>query len=119
MMDPSGGPGPCYLVVDRQGKHVLVANYGGGSVSVLPIQTDGRLGPATAFVQHHGSSINRERQEGPHAHSINLDAKNKVAVVADLGLDKLFLYRFDAAQGTLTPNDPPAAQLTALRLCEL
>src|SRR5262249_43704131 len=72
----SGGAGPCYLVVDRAGKHVLVANYGGGSVAVLPIGSDGRLGKATAFIQHTGSGPNPQRQEKPHAHSINLDAAN-------------------------------------------
>jgi 6-phosphogluconolactonase len=107
----SGGPGPCHLVVDKAGKNVLVANYAGGSVAVLPIQPDGRLGAATAFVQHQGASVNPQRQAGPHAHSVNLDAANRFAFVADLGLDKVLVYRFDAAQGTLTPNDPPAAAL--------
>jgi 6-phosphogluconolactonase len=105
---PSGGAGPCHLIVDREGKHVLVANYSGGSVSVLPIQADGRLGEATAFVQHEGSGANKDRQEGPHAHSINLDAANRFAAVADLGLDKVLVYKYDAAKGALTPNDPPA-----------
>jgi 6-phosphogluconolactonase len=107
----SGGPGPCHLITDRQGKHVLAANYGGGSVCVLPIQADGKLGPATAFVQHHGSSVNKQRQEAPHAHSVNLDAANRYAFVADLGLDKVLVYRYDAAKGTLTPNDPPGASV--------
>jgi 6-phosphogluconolactonase len=104
---PSGGVDPCHLIVDRAGKHVLVANYGGGNASVLPIGGDGRLGKATAFVQHKGSSVNRNRQEGPHAHSINLDPANHFAVVADLGLDRVMVYRYDSAKGTLTPNDPP------------
>jgi 6-phosphogluconolactonase len=108
---PSGGPGPCHIITDRQGKHVLVANYSGGSVSVLPISEDGKLGEATAFVQHQGSSVNKERQQGPHAHSINLDTANRFAFVADLGLDKVLVYRFDADRGTLTPNDPPAAEV--------
>jgi 6-phosphogluconolactonase len=108
---PSGGAGPCHLVVDRQGKHVLVANYGGGSASVLPIQDDGRLGEATSFVQHKGSSVNKQRQEGPHAHSINLDPANHFAFVADLGLDKVLVYRYDAEKGTLKPNDPPAIDI--------
>jgi len=103
----SGGTGPCYLVVDRTGKNVLVANYGGGSVAVLPIGADGRVSEATAFIQHQGSSIDPHRQEGPHAHSINLDSGNRFAVAADLGLDKLLVYRFDAAKGTLVANDPP------------
>ena len=105
----SGGGGPCHLSVDKTGKYVLVANYGGGSVSVLPIQEGGSLGKATAFIQHSGSSVDPERQKGPHAHSINLDALNRFAVAADLGLDKLLVYRFDAAKGTLAPNDPPFA----------
>ncbi|HKI37861.1 MAG TPA: beta-propeller fold lactonase family protein [Gemmataceae bacterium] len=104
----SGGEGPCHVSLDKAGKHVLVANYGGGSVAVLPIKDDGSLGEATAFVQHKGSSVDKGRQEGPHAHSINLDKANHYAVAADLGLDKLLVYKFDAAKGTLTPNDPPA-----------
>jgi 6-phosphogluconolactonase len=110
---PSGGAGPCHLVVDQQGKHVLVANYGGGSACVLPIQGDGRLGEATAFVQHKGSSVDPGRQEAPHAHSINLDAANRFAFVADLGLDKVFVYHFDSAAGALTPNEPPFAAVAA------
>ncbi len=105
--EPSEGAGPCHLVVDRSGKSVLVANYGGGSVAVLPIRKDGHLGEATAFVQHKGSSVNPQRQEGPHAHSINVDSTNRFAVAADLGLDKLFVYRFDPAKGMLAANDPP------------
>jgi 6-phosphogluconolactonase len=108
---PSRGSGPAHLTVDRQGKNVLVANYGGGSVAVLPIGPDGSLGPATGFVQHTGSSINRSRQEAPHAHSVVLDSANRFAFVADLGLDKVLIYQYDAAQGLLTPNDPPFASV--------
>jgi 6-phosphogluconolactonase len=109
---PSGGAGPCHLVVDKEGKHVLAANYSGGSVCVLPIEAHGRLGKATAFIQHHGAGVNKERQEGPHAHSINLDAANRFAVVADLGLDKVMVYRFDSEKGTLAPSDPPSADIS-------
>lgn len=105
----SVGDGPCHVSVDKAGKHVLVANYGGGSVAVLPILPDGRLGEHTAFVQHQGSSVNKERQNEPHAHSLNLDAANHFAFAADLGLDKVLIYRYDAAKGTLTPNAPPFA----------
>lgn len=105
----SGGPGPCHLTVDGAGKNVLVANYGGGSAAVLPIQPDGSLGKISSFVQHEGSSVNKQRQEGPHAHSINLDAASRFAFVADLGLDKVLIYRFDPEKGTLEPNNPPAA----------
>jgi 6-phosphogluconolactonase len=108
---PSGGTGPCHLVVDKQGKHVLVANYGGGNVCVLPIQAEGQLGKATAVVQHQGSSVDKQRQEGPHAHSINLDPANRFAFAADLGLDKVLIYRYDALNGTLTPNEPASVQL--------
>jgi 6-phosphogluconolactonase len=105
----SRGPGPCHVVLDKGGKHALVANYSGGSVACLPIGEDGLLGDATSFVQHNGSSVDPQRQDSPHAHSINLDAANRFAFAPDLGLDKVMIYRFDAAQSTLTPNDPPAA----------
>jgi 6-phosphogluconolactonase len=105
----SRGAGPAFVAVDRTGSDVLVANYSGGSIAVCPIKEDGRLGEATAFVQHEGSSINRMRQREPHAHSINVSPDNRFAIAADLGLDKLLIYRFDAAKGTLAPNDPPFA----------
>lgn len=105
----SRGPGPCHVVVDKSGKNALVANYGGGSVACLPIGEDGQLGDATSFIQHEGSSVNPQRQKGPHAHSINLDPANRFAFAPDLGLDKIMSYRFDAAKHLLTPNDPPAA----------
>jgi 6-phosphogluconolactonase len=108
---PSVGAGPCHLIVDRDGKNVLVANYGGGSVAVLPVEADGRLRAASSVIQHTGKSVNPKRQEAPHAHSINLDAGNRFAVAADLGLDQLLVYRFDPAKGTLTPNDPPFAKV--------
>ncbi len=107
----SVGSGPCHLVVDKLGKNVLAANYGGGSVCVLPIGADGRLGKASSFVQHQGSGADPKRQEAPHAHSINLDSANRFAVAADLGLDKVLVYRFDAQKGTLEPNDPPATSV--------
>jgi 6-phosphogluconolactonase len=105
------GAGPCHLVVDRTGRFVLVANYGGGSVASLPIGEDGRIGEAVCFIQHEGSGTNPQRQDGPHAHSINLDAANRFAMAADLGLDRVFVYRFDEASGELAPNDPPAAEV--------
>ena len=105
----SGGGGPCYLVVDAAGKNVLVANYGGGSVTVLPLQKDGRLNEPSCVIQHQGSGPDQQRQQGPHAHSINLDAANHFAFAADLGLDKVLIYRFDANQGKLAPNEPPLA----------
>ncbi len=107
----SGGPGPCHVVVDRQGKNVLVANYAGGSAAVLRIEDDGRLGQRTGFSQHSGKGADPARQEGPHAHSINLDAANRFAFVADLGLDQVLVYRFDTDKGTLQKNEPPSAKM--------
>ena len=107
----SGGAHPCHLVVDRQGKNVLVANYSSGNAAVLRIEEDGRLGERTALVQHTGRGTDPSRQAGPHVHSINLDAANRFAVVADLGLDQVFVYRFDPDKGHLTKNDPPSLGL--------
>src|SRR5262249_48927665 len=97
----SMGGGPAHLSVDRAGRNVLLANYGGGSIAVLPIDADGKLKPASAFVQHTGSSVNPQRQKGPHAHAITVDAGNRFAYVADLGLDKVLIYRFDPARGAV------------------
>lgn len=107
----SRGADPCYVTVDKTGKYVLVANYTGGSVAVFPISNDGKLGEATAFVQHTGRGFDPKRQEGPHAHSINLSPDNRFAMVDDLGLDELLVYKFDSSKGSLTPNAPPFAKL--------
>ncbi len=104
----SEGTGPCHVVVDKAGKSVLVANYGGGSCASLPVDAEGKLGKAASAIQHKGSSVDKARQEAPHAHSINLDPANKFAFCADLGLDKILIYKFDPAKSTLTPNDPAA-----------
>jgi 6-phosphogluconolactonase len=103
---PSKGAGPCHLVVDKEGKNALVANYGGGSAAVLPIGADGKLAPATSWAQHSGHSVNKQRQEGPHCHSINLDKANRFAAVADLGLDRISVYRFDPAKSELGRTEP-------------
>ena len=107
----SRGADPCYIAFDKTGKYVLVANYTGGSVAVFPVQADGHIGESSAFVQHAGSSVNRERQEGPHAHWIETTPDNRFAIAVDLGLDELLIYRFDAKNGSLTPNNPPYAKL--------
>jgi 6-phosphogluconolactonase len=103
----SKGAGPCFVSVDKTGKNVLVANCGSGSVAVLPIDAEGKLKEASSFIQHSGSSANPKRQAGPHAHSINLSPDNRFAIAADLGLDQLLVYKFDASAGTITANDPP------------
>ena len=107
----SVGAGPCHLVVDAAGKNVLIANYGGGSIASLPLDANGRLSEASAFIQHKGSGANPQRQEGPHAHGIYLDAANRLAFVPDLGQDKLMIYKFDSTKGTLTANEPAFAPL--------
>lgn len=104
----SGGNGPCYVAVDPTGKTALVANYGSGSVEALPIGPDGKLGDPSAFVQHAGKGTDPKRQEGPHAHCFEPDPTGRFALACDLGLDKVFVYRLDAANGKLTANDPPA-----------
>jgi 6-phosphogluconolactonase len=96
---PSNGGAPCHVVVDSAGSNVLVANYTGGSVTVFPIQANGSLGTTTSHIQHAGS--------GPHAHCISLDASNQFALVCDLGLDRVFSYRFNSALGILTANTVP------------
>jgi len=97
----SRGTDPAHIILDRTGKYALVANYTSGSVAVFALLKDGRLGEVTSFVQHKGSSVNPERQKGPHAHAIALSPDNRFAVVADLGLDQLLVYSFDAVKGTL------------------
>lgn len=103
----SEGAGPCHVSVDPAGKNVLVANYGGGSVASLHIGPDGKLAPATSAIQHHGSSVNPQRQTAPHAHSFNFDPQGRYAFAADLGLDQVLIYKVDTETGKLTPNDPP------------
>jgi 6-phosphogluconolactonase len=104
------GADPCYLTIDSAGRFVLVANYTGGSLAVLPIRNDGSLGVATDVVQHKGSSV-KPRQQGPHAHSVVLDPTGRYAYAADLGLDKVMIYRFDDRQGKLLPATPGWARL--------
>ena len=104
---PALGEDPCYISLDRTGKYVFVANYTSGNIVVFPIDTDGRLGAATANVRDEGKlGPNKERQDGPHAHWIETSPDNRFAFVADLGLDAILSYRFDASKGSLTPNKP-------------
>jgi 6-phosphogluconolactonase len=107
----SGGGGPCYIEVDPTGRNALVANYGGGSVAVLPINADGSLKEASSFVQHQGQVADVKRQGGPRAHSIHVSPDRRFVFAADLGLDQLIAYRWDPAAGKLAPNDPPFAKL--------
>ena len=109
---PSMGRAPCHLTLDRTGRHLLVANYSSGTVAVLPVAADGRLGQPSV-VQHSGSSIDKQRQEGPHAHCTNFDPAFRYFFACDLGLDQVLAYRLDDATGTLTPHTPPFATVKA------
>lgn len=104
---PSAGVAPCHLALDHTGKMLIVANYGTGGVSSFSIENDGRIGNMDSLMTAQGSSVDRERQEGPHAHEVVISSDNRLAFVPDLGLDRIRIYRLDPAQRKLTPNDPP------------
>ena len=109
---PSMGSDPCHLTVDRKRSSLLVANYTGGNLALLPILKNGTLGPASDVKQHEGSGP-KEQQKGPHAHCIILDALERHALAADLGADKIMIYRFDPATGKLQPGKQTFAALKA------
>jgi 6-phosphogluconolactonase len=100
------GKGPAHVSLDRSARYLMVANYDGGNVAVFPVERDGRLGRHTAFVQHAGSSVNPERQAGPHAHFVHVTPDNRFVIAADLGLDRFLVYRFDATTGSLSAASP-------------
>ncbi|OZJ04297.1 hypothetical protein BZG36_02577 [Bifiguratus adelaidae] len=103
---PSHGADPCHLVLDKSGRHILYANYSGGSVGVIPINMDGSVSEVTSHIQHErATKANPQRQEKAHAHSINLDPSGKFAIVLDLGGDIAEVYAFDEQKGTLTHHD--------------
>jgi 6-phosphogluconolactonase len=106
---PAGGAGPCYVAVDAGGSNVLIANYSGGSVAVFPVTEDGALRPRSAFIQDHGSSVNPDRQGGPHPHCLVPGPEGRFAFACDLGLDKVMIFRFDASHGSLAPAQPAFA----------
>lgn len=108
---PSGGGGACHVWVDATGKTVMVANYGGGSIAAFSVKPDGSLGERTAFVQFEGTGPNPKRQEKPHGHSIYTDAANKFVYACDLGTDKVWIFKLDAAKSTLTPAEPAFAMV--------
>jgi 6-phosphogluconolactonase (cycloisomerase 2 family) len=119
----SGGAGPTYLSIHPSGKFLLVANYFGGSVAVLPILADGRLGAATDIKLDRGTVGPKRPTNSPpgsfafsghdrtHAHMIQADSSGRFVLHADLGLDQIFVWKFDERSGVLTANDPPAISL--------
>jgi len=108
---PTGGAGACYCRVDATGSYLLVAHYHGGFVSILPIRSDGRLGEPSDIVEHEGSSVDPDRQDQAHPHSIVPGPDNRFAYVPDLGADRVVIYRLDLEAGALRPADPPYVSL--------
>lgn len=107
----AGGSGPCYVEVDALGKNALIANYGSGSFATFPLAANGLLQPMSGFSQDHGSSMNHERQEGPHAHTLVAGPGEHFAYGCDLGLDKVMIFKLDSANGALVPNEPAYAEV--------
>jgi 6-phosphogluconolactonase len=105
------GLAPCYISIEPQGRYCLVANYETGSLCVLPIRKNGRLGEATDTVQFSGSGPSPERQEGPHAHMVVPSPDGGFILAVDLGTDRLMAFRLDRERGTLSPADPPWTRL--------
>ena len=101
---PTHGTDPCHLTVDKTGRFVLLSNFMSGSVSVLPIRDDGGLADASDFIQHEGSSVDPNRQQGPHAHAVTLDDSNRYAYIPDLGIDRVMAYKFDSERGKIGPS---------------
>ncbi|MBC8172075.1 MAG: lactonase family protein [Anaerolineae bacterium] len=105
---PTYGTYPCYITLDTSGQWALVANYGGGSITILSIAADGQFGAPAIAIQNQGRSIHPTRQNAPHAHCIVFDPGQRYAFVADLGIDQILIFRFDAASGQLSPHDSPS-----------
>jgi 6-phosphogluconolactonase len=102
----SGGSGPCHISTDAKNEFAIVANYSGGSTAVFKLKSDGSLEKRTGFVQHKGSSVNKQRQEGPHAHCGFFDESGTIGFVCDLGLDQVLLHSLDRSTGVLSPSKP-------------
>jgi len=106
---PTHGAGPCYVSIDNSGRYVLVANYGGGSIAVLPIADDGSLQPATSAIQHEGSSVNPDRQQEAHAHMIAPAPDSRFVLATDLGMDEIITYKLGTDTGELTKSASTAS----------
>ena len=119
---PSGGAGPTFVSLHPSGRFMFVANYFGGTVAVLPILADGRLGAATDIKSDAGKIGPTKATNAPpgsfafsghdrtHAHMIQADPSGRFVLHADLGLDQIFVWKFDERKGVLSPSDPPAAR---------
>ncbi|MGL6076052.1 MAG: lactonase family protein [Fimbriiglobus sp.] len=107
----SGGSGPCHIATDNSGKFAVVSNYGGGSAAIFTINDDGSLKARTAFVQHEGKSINPGNQQGPHAHCGFFDDSGEYALIADLGIDQVVIYKLNRENGTIAPHTTPFVKM--------
>jgi 6-phosphogluconolactonase len=108
----AGAGGPTSLCIDATGKYAIVACFGGGCTNVFRVLPDGQLGQQTASLVHSGTGPNK-RQTAPHAHEVVLSPDNRFLIGPDLGADRVFVSKFDAKTGALTPNDPPYVQMPA------
>jgi 6-phosphogluconolactonase len=108
---PSSGADPCHLALDPSGRHLVVANYSSGTIAVLPLAALGRLSPSSSVHDHRGSGPNRSRQAGPHAHAVVFDPSGRFVFEADLGSDRIHLFRFDPASGRVDPEPSRDAAL--------
>jgi 6-phosphogluconolactonase len=105
------GEWPAHLSLDKTGRFLLVANYGGGNYAVFPLDNDGKPAKHSAFVQNEGSGADPKRQEAPHAHFIQVTNDNRFVMVADLGTDKIMIHQFDETTGAFLPANPGFIQL--------
>jgi 6-phosphogluconolactonase len=111
---PTGGTSTCQISIDKTGKFIFLANFGSGSISVMRVKDDGSLGEQTAFMQHIGrGGSDLPIQSSPHPHSVVVSPDNRYAIASDLGLDKVFIYHFDAETGALSPLDAPSVTVPA------
>ena len=101
----SHGNSPCHVALHPSGRYLLVANYASGSVAVFPVRADGGLGDASHVERLTGSSVDPERQQSPHPHSVNLDPTGRYLFVPDLGTDRIMIHKFSAEDGTLVPAE--------------
>jgi len=109
---PTGGADPCYLSLDPAGSWLMASNYNSGSLTVLPVLPDGRLGPRSDYVEHAGAlGPNPQRQEAAHAHMLQFDPGGRFALASDLGLDRLYVYRLEGESGRLQPHTPAWAAM--------
>ncbi len=104
------GGEPCHLMTDTTGRVLVVANHENGTVAVFPLDSDGRLSPASDLQRHEGSGPGPS-QQGPHAHFVTYDPPKQRVLVCDKGIDKVMIYQLDVEAGKLSPADPPFARL--------